>query len=97
MDENSKELLLENMAKNLPALRAKAGLTQAKLAEMIGVSRQTLGTIETSKRKMTWNTFLSCYLVFHKNPETDLMLRMFEIRTDELDDYLQGNSSSDEV
>ena len=64
MNENQKEILMEKMTQNLPVLRAKAGLTQAKLADIIGVSRQTLVAVENGKRKMTWNGFLSCFLVF---------------------------------
>jgi putative transcriptional regulator len=33
----------------LPALRAEAGLTQAGLAEAVGVSRQTINSIETGR------------------------------------------------
>lgn len=92
MNETTKERLLSNMAKNLPALRAKAGLTQAKLSEMIGISRQTLGAIETKKKTMAWSTFLSCYLVFHENPETDSMLKLFEVSTEELESYLRSSN-----
>lgn len=88
MNEKQKEILMDKMAKNLPALRAKTGLTQAKLADMIGVSRQTLVAVENKKRKMTWSAFLSCFLVFHKNPDTAIMLKVFDIYTNELDEYL---------
>lgn len=88
MNEKQKENLMDKMTQNLPALRAKTGLTQAKLADMIGVSRQTLVAVENGKRKMTWSAFLSCFLVFHKNPDTDIMLKVFDIYTNELDEYL---------
>lgn len=92
MNEKQKEILMDKMAKNLPALRAKMGLTQAKLADMIGVSRQTLVAVENEKRKMTWSAFLSCFLVFHKNPDTTIMLKVFDIYTNELDEYLGATS-----
>lgn len=66
MNEVQKDKVIENLTLNLPTLRTKANLTQAKLSEMIGISRQTLVAIETEKRKMSWNTFLSCLLVFQK-------------------------------
>lgn len=91
MNDAAKEKLLTNMANNLPALRVKAGLTQSKLAEMIGISRQTLGSIETKKRTMAWSTFLSCFLVFYKNPDTAPMLKLFEVCTEELENYLMSN------
>lgn len=93
MNENVKEKLIENMTQNLPTLRAKATLSQARLAEMIGVSRQTLVAVENKKRKMSWSIFMSCFLVFHKNPETNLLMKVYEIYSEELDAYLTGSDS----
>lgn len=93
MNENVKEKLIENMTQNLPTLRAKATLSQARLAEMIGISRQTLVAVENKKRKMSWSIFMSCFLVFHKNPETNLLMKVYEIYPDELDAYLTGSIS----
>lgn len=95
MDESRKERLTSNMTVNLPTLRAKANLTQAKLAEMIGVSRQTIVAIESQKRKMTWNTFLSCLLVFQNNEETNQLLKLYEISTSDLSSYLNGANKGD--
>ena len=95
MNGNIKEKMIENMTKNLPTLRAKASLSQAQLAEMIGVSRQTLVAVENKKRKMSWSIFMSCFLVFHKNPETNLLMKVYDIYTNELDCYLSGTNSQD--
>ncbi|MCI5997599.1 MAG: helix-turn-helix transcriptional regulator [Peptoniphilaceae bacterium] len=43
MDE---KLVLKN---NLKKVRAECGLSQAKLAEMVGVSRNTISSIETGQ------------------------------------------------
>jgi hypothetical protein len=51
--------------------------------------------METGRRKMTWNTFLSLVLIFEKNPETAQMLRMFQIYTEELDNALSGHAASE--
>lgn len=90
MNEVQKNKVIENLTLNLPTLRTKANLTQVKLSEMIGVSRQTLVAIVTEKRKMSWNTFLSCLLVFQKNPETNQLLKIYSIATDELENYLES-------
>lgn len=95
MNENTKEKLIDNMTKNLPTLRAKASLSQAQLAEMIGVSRQTLVAVENRKRKMSWSIFMSCFLVFYKNPETNLLIKVYDIYTDEFDCYLSGTNLQD--
>lgn len=94
MNDAQKEKLIDNMSANLPVLRTKADLTQARLAEMIGISRQTLVAVENKKRKMSWNTFLSCCLVFKANPETSKLLDVYHIVTDELQNYLSNNQST---
>lgn len=78
------------MTDNLSTLRAKASFTQKRLAELIGVSRQTLVAVENKKRKMSWNTFLACLLIFKSNKETNLLLETFELSNDELNAYLSG-------
>ena len=89
-----KELLIDNMTENLPVLRKKLKLSQEKLAEFIGNSRYTVMLIETKKRRMTWNTFLSLVLLFDKNEETAILLRALEIYTDELDNMLKQQTDA---
>ena len=89
MDDTQKAVLIKNMADNLPILRKKMNVTQAELAALIGVSRNTLITIETGKKTMTWNMFLSLILIFTKNKETDKLLNVLEIYTDELNDFIK--------
>ena len=85
----NKDELIKNMTENLPVLRAKLGITQEDLAEKIGISRSTIVSIENKKREMTWNTFLSLILVFTKNEDTNKLLNVMEIYTDELHDYIK--------
>ena len=70
-------------------LRTALGLTQEELAEKIGVSRGTVIAIETGKREMTWNTFLSLILLFTKNKATDRLLQVLEIYTDDLNAFIK--------
>ena len=94
MDDTQKAVLIKNMADNLPILRKKMNVTQAELAALIGVSRNTLITIETGKKTMTWNMFLSLILIFTKNKETDKLLNVLEIYTDELNDFIKQRSTN---
>ena len=89
MDDAQKAVLIKNMAENLPILSKKMNVTQAELAALIGVSRNTLVYIETGKKTMTWNMFLSLILIFTKNKETDKLLNVLEIYTDELNDFIK--------
>ena len=95
-----REKLTEKMAENLPVLRKKLKLSQERLAELIGASRYTIMSVETGKRHMTWNLFLSLVLLFEKNSETAVLMRALEIYTEEFDsmlrqdtEHLQGGDS----
>lgn len=94
MGKNSidREKLISNMTENLPALRAQLDLTQEELAGIIGVSRSTVLSIENKKRDMTWGTFLSLVLLFTKNEETNKLLNVMEIYTDEFHAFIQRPS-----
>lgn len=94
MDELKKQLM-ENMTENLPVLRKKLKLSQENLADKIGVSRYTIMLIETHKRKMTWNMFLSLILLFDKSTETAPLLRVLGVYTDGLDRLISTGSSAE--
>jgi DNA-binding XRE family transcriptional regulator len=85
----AREKVLTNMTDNLAMLRTKLGLTQVQLANLIGVSRHTIMQVENKKAKLSRNTFLSLLLVFIKNPESDRLLNILEIYTDELNNELK--------
>ena len=94
MNEKTKELLVERMTENLVVLRAKLGITQAELADIAGMSRQTILAIEKKQRTMTWNTFLSLLFIFSVNKNTEALLKLFEILTDELNKaFVEGMES----
>ena len=69
------------MAENLPALRARLGLSQTQLADCIGVTRQT---IENQSRELSWTNFLSLLFLFLQNAQTAKLLPVMGIYTDEL-------------
>lgn len=89
MTAEKREILIEKMTDNLPVLRKSLKLSQENLAALIGSSRHTVMLIETKKRRMTWNTFLSLILLFDKNDETAILLRALQIYTKDLDDMIK--------
>ena len=96
MDEKQKSILIENMSDNLPTLRKKMRISQEGLAKKIGVSRSTIATIERKKKTMTWNMFLSLVLIFTKNSDTDILLNVMGIYTDELNDFIKNKNNESE-
>ena len=67
--------LMEQLVDELPVLRARLGVSQADIAEKIGISRQTYNGIETGKKKMNWITFVALIAVFRNNDRTRLMIK----------------------
>ena len=90
MDVVQKEKLIQNMTDNLPTLRKKLNLSQEELSELIGVSRSTIAVIDGRKKVMSWNMFLSLLMVFTKNKETDRLLNVLEIYTDEFNNFIKN-------
>ena len=84
ISEQQKAEVINNMTKNLVALRTMLHLTQTQLAEMMGITRQSLVLYETGKRSMTWNTYLSLLLIFTQRQETNNLLSIMGIYPDEL-------------
>ena len=73
------------MAENLSALRARLGLSQTQLADCIGVTRQTISSIENLSRELSWTNFLSLLFLFSKNVDTARLLPVMGIYTEELE------------
>ena len=92
LSEESKSNSIKNMSDNLVALRTMLHLTQAQLAEIMGVTRQTLVLYETGKRVMTWNTFLSLLFIFTQKRETRELLNILNIYTDEMKDLYDNDN-----
>ena len=64
------------MSDNLAMLRAKAALTQAEIADAIGIPRTTYSAIENRKRKMTFPIFVSLSKYFLSNEKTKEIMKL---------------------
>lgn len=88
MNLDEKNILMETMANNLSILRSKLNLSQEELANLLGVTRQTISSFESGQRKMTWSVFLALILIFFRNEPTKKLLIALNIYTPKLNDYL---------
>ena len=84
--------MIKKLTSNLRQLRAKLDITQEQLANIIGVSRQTINAIESGRREMNWMMFVITVLFFLKNEETRALLTFLGIYTPELAEYLEIDS-----
>ncbi len=96
VDQRGKDYLLidrkkyiQVMAQNLPVLRAKLSISQTELAEMIGVTRQTISAAESGARELSWTNFVSLLYIFTLNEETVPLLKTLGIYTPELASLFQ--------
>lgn len=84
----NRDELIKLMSENLSVLRAKLSLSQEDLADVLGVTRQTISAIENEQRNMSWSIFLSLILIFLKNKETKRLMILLGIYTKELSDFI---------
>ena len=88
ISDEKKDELIDILTEELPALRAKLAITQEELCGIVGISRQTYSSIETKKRKMSWNVFLSLIMFFTNNDKTVPVIESIGTFPDELRDSL---------
>lgn len=67
ISENNKKELLSDFVNKLPAIRKKLGLSQSELGEKVGLSRQSISSIERGTVTLSWNIFLAIALVVFVN------------------------------
>lgn len=79
VNKDYKSISVEILQENLSALRAKAGINQEELANILGISRQTYYAYETKKQIMNWNAFMSAIFFFHEIKSTSAMLNDLKV------------------
>lgn len=88
ISEEKKNEIINILTEELPSLRAKLAITQEELCGIVGISRQTYSSIETKKRKMSWNVFLSLIMFFTNNEKTVPVIELIGAFPDELKESL---------
>lgn len=73
--EEEKDRLIDALTEELTTLRAKADISQEEVSSMLGVSRQTYGSIERKDSRMSWSNFLSLIFFFDCNSKTHETIR----------------------
>ena len=92
INSSEKKKLCSNMAKNLPVLRAKVGLSQTSLSKKLGFSRQTINAIESGKREMQWSTFTALALFFMKEASVKELMIVTGTMNNDLENWLKCDS-----
>ena len=79
ISKERKQELIQQLTPVLKLLRVRADITQEKLANIIGLSRQTHSQIETGNKLMTWNTYLSLIFFYNSADETSKLLVALDV------------------
>lgn len=90
--EIDREKLIDILTEELPSLRAKIGVSQEELSNIIGISRPTYSAVETRTRKMSWNVFLSLLMFFTQNEKTAPIIDSIGVFPRELKETLNINN-----
>lgn len=64
---NQQKELIDVLVNSLPSLRKTYGVSQTLLGEKVGLSRQTISSIERRITPLTWNNFLAIMMFFIAN------------------------------
>lgn len=79
INDETKEILIEQLTSELDILRTKAKVNQEDLASAVGLSRQTYNQIETGKVKMSWTLYLAILFFFISIDSTAKLMKTLEI------------------
>lgn len=79
---------IDTLTKELPVLRKMTGLKQKDLADILGVSRQTITNIESGTGKMKWSMFLAIMFVFGLDRNTNDYLKTIDIPYEDVKEWL---------
>lgn len=88
LNEKTKQLYISNMIDNLAILRGKLGMTQAQLAERLGISRQTMTAIENRSRALSWSNYLALCFLFENAETTAPLLELYDICPEIVRNYI---------
>lgn len=59
--------MIESFVKELPSLRKAIGVSQTALGEKVGISRQSVSSIERNEVHMTWSIYVAAAAFLWKN------------------------------
>ena len=62
--------LTDEMTRDLVPLRMLLGISSDEMGEILGVSKAVYKSMESGRRKMTWNQYLTLLFLFHFNNRT---------------------------
>lgn len=69
LTEDTKQKLIQKMVISLPQIRKEMKISQTEFGKKVGLSRQTISSIERGKAHLTWNNYLAIMMFLEANKE----------------------------
>ncbi len=66
-DMNNQRKMMMDLVDSLPKLRKRLKISQTDLGEKVGLSRQTISSIERKTTPLTWNNYLAIMMFLTVN------------------------------
>ena len=67
--DSIREEMMKELVNSLPRMRKRLKISQTELGEKVGLSRQTISSIERKTTPLTWNNYLAIMMFFTANSE----------------------------
>ena len=67
LNSTEKKEMLQRFAEGLPLIRKRLGMSQSELGDKVGVSRQSISSIERGNVQLTWDMLLAILMVVMVN------------------------------
>jgi len=61
--------MIESLVTDLPYIRKRLGVSQTQLGNYVGLSRQTISSIERKTTPLSWNNYLALLLFLAANSD----------------------------
>lgn len=69
LTKDIKQKLIHKMVVELPQIRKEMKISQTEFGKKVGLSRQTISSIERGKAPLTWNNYLAIMMFLEANKE----------------------------
>ena len=83
---DKKEELIKKLTNKLPEIRRSIGLSQTDFGTLIGLSRQTISSIERGEGTLSWGNYLAIIFLL-KNYKMDVFNMYYDV-FDGIDDLI---------
>lgn len=93
LSEENKKNLLKVFSKNMTLYRKAMKISQEEFGSLIGITRQTVSSIERGAYTLTWSIFLSSLLICSSNTQARQMIINTFAGNEVLTDYLESMMS----